>query len=109
MIIKILQYKSLPWQEGENQPKKKTSLVQTAGGDPLRFQLLEPASVLKPSCAAASQTQSSLEEEGRRGVLQVGGWGGDRTGWELLDALTALHLWFIFSRLHLDGHHIVAG
>lgn len=42
MIIKILQYKSLPWQEGENQPKKKTtkkttSLVQTAGGDPLRL------------------------------------------------------------------------
>lgn len=81
MIIKILQYKSLPWQEGGKPTKKKqtnknktTSLVQTAGGDPLRFQLLEPASVLKPSCAAASQTQSSLEEEGRRGVLQVGGW-----------------------------------
>lgn len=116
MIIKILQYKSLPWQEGENQPKKKqtktkkTSLVQTAGGDPLRFQLLEPASVLKPSCAAASQTQSSLEEEGRRGVLQVGGWGRvrDRTGRVPLDALAALHLWFILSRLHLDGHHIVA-
>lgn len=25
MIIKILQYKSLPWQEGENQPKKKNN------------------------------------------------------------------------------------
>lgn len=58
------------------QTKKKTSLVQTAGGDPLRFQLLEPASVLKPSCAAASQTQSSLEEEG--GV--AGGWLGEGTG-----------------------------
>lgn len=27
---------------------------------------------------------------------------------ESLDALAALHLWFILSRLHLDGHHIVA-
>jgi len=25
-----------------------------------------------------------------------------------LDALAALHLWFILSRLHLDGHYIVA-
>lgn len=46
----------------------------------------------------------------RRGVLQVGGWGRvrDRTGRVPLDALAALHLWFILSRLHLDGHHIVA-
>lgn len=35
--------------------------------------------MLKPSCAAASQTQSSLEEEGER-VLQVGAWGGTGRG-----------------------------
>lgn len=34
--------------------------------------------------------------------------GGYGTGRVPLDALAALHLWFILSRLHLDGHHIVA-
>lgn len=39
----------------------------------------------------------------------LGGYGKGGFGVRaLLDVLAALHLWFILSRLHLDGHHVVA-
>lgn len=85
--------------------KKKTSLVQTAGGDPLRFQLWN-----QPLCSSLV-VQLHLRP---KAVLKGGGEGGVAGGWlgvmvrVPLDALAALHLWFILSRLHLDGHHIVA-
>lgn len=53
-----------------------------------------------------------LKRRGGGGVAggRVGdlGGGGVDSVQESLDALAALHLWFILSRLHLDGHHIVA-
>lgn len=44
----------------------------------------------------------------------LGRWGSGVTGWGSsgstagLDVLTALHLWFVLSGLHLDVDHVVA-
>lgn len=100
-IIKILQYKSL-----HGRKKGKTSIVQTAGGDPLRFQLWN-----QPLCSSLV-VQLHLRPSAvlkRRGEGVAGGCSGRGIRVRvLLDVLAALHLWFVLSRLHLDGHHIVA-
>lgn len=89
--------------------KKKTSIVQTAGGDPLRFQLWN-----QPLCSSLVvqlhlRPKAVLKRRGGGGCCRwVVGEGGRVMLRVPLDALAALHLWFILSRLHLDGHHIVA-
>lgn len=45
---------------------------------------------------------------GREGGSEGLGVGGCAGGLVLLDALAALHLWFVLSGLHLDGHNVVA-
>lgn len=46
------------------------------------------------------------ERTGRNGGIG----GRDSSGSEAgLDVLTALHLWFVLSGLHLDINHVVAG
>lgn len=48
--------------------------------------------------------------EGGKEREKWGNGGRDSSGCEAgLDVLTALHLWFVLSGLHLDINHVVAG